>query len=136
MGIVNGSTDRNQQAAALEFAVWTSLYDSTAYGHIGSSAWAAPTSQMGSATDPHSTLYYYNGFISALNSSGINGAQFTGNILEGQGAVSGGANSGQSQEFFMLGTPIPEASTMITGGLMLLPFGVSAFRFVRKTRVA
>ena len=33
-------------------------------------------------------------------------------------------------------TPVPEASTMLAGALLLLPFGVSTLRLLRKTRVA
>ena len=32
--------------------------------------------------------------------------------------------------------PVPEPTTMIAGALLLLPFGASTFRFVRKNRLA
>ena len=32
--------------------------------------------------------------------------------------------------------PVPEASTMVAGALMLLPFGVSALRIMRKKAIA
>ena len=36
----------------------------------------------------------------------------------------------------VFGTPVPEASTMIAGALLLLPFGASTLRILRKTRTA
>ena len=133
MGIVNNpGTTGNQQAAALEFAIWTALYDSTGYGQLGAPAnWVAPTGQM-----DLTTLSYYNQYKAALTSAGSSIPLYTGNILEGVGAVSGGPGSGQSQEFFMLGTPVPEPTTMIAGALLLLPFGASTLRILRKNRAA
>jgi hypothetical protein len=135
MGIVDNTGNvgyQSQRAAALEFAVWTALYDSTGYGALGApSNWIAPTGQMDATT-----LSYYNQYKAALISAGSSIPLYTGNILEGVGAVSGGAGSGQSQEFFMLGTPIPEPTTMIAGALLLLPFGASTLRSLRKNRTA
>jgi hypothetical protein len=141
MGIVDNSGNignQNQRAAALEFAIWTALYDSTGYGHIGNSDWAAPTSQM----DP-TTLAAYNSYIAALNAATVNPAAFAGDsILEGVGAVSGGPDSGQSQEFILLKnpsplvTPAPEPTTLLAGALLLLPFGASALRLLRQNRTA
>ena len=146
MGIVNNTGnvgDQSQRAAALEFAVWTSLYNSMGYGKLGTTAaqvgpnyWAAPTSQMGSATDPNSTLYWYNTYVNALTTSGLNHAVYTGNVLESTIAVNGGAGSGGSQEFLLLGTPVPEPTTMVAGALLLLPFGASTLRILRKNRTA
>ena len=119
----------NASAAALEFAIWTALYNSTGYGALGNSYF---TIQNMTGT----TLTDYNNFITDLTSSGITGPQYTGNILEGQDAVQDGAGSGQSQEFFLLGTPVPEPTTMIAGALLLLPFGMSTLRMLRKSRTA
>jgi hypothetical protein len=33
-------------------------------------------------------------------------------------------------------TPVPEPTTMIAGALLLLPFGASTIRFLRKARTA
>jgi hypothetical protein len=125
---------QSQRAAALEFAIWTALYNSTGYGQLGANNWVAPTGQMGSGIN--STFAWYDTYINALTTSGITGPQFTGNVLEGTGAVTGGAGSGQSQEFFLLGTPVPEPTTMVVGALLLLPFGASTVRMFRKSRTA
>ena len=143
MDIVNNTGNvgyQGQRAAALEFAIWTALYDSTGYGQLGPPNnwnWVAPSMDQ-------TTQGYYDTDINGLISSGITGPQFTGNILEGQGAVSGGPNSGQSQEFFLLGTPaahitgtpVPEPTTLVAGALLLLPFGFSTLRILRKSRTA
>jgi len=42
-------------------------------------------------------------------------------------------NPGQNQDQLVI---VPEASTVIAGALLLLPLGVSAFRIVRKNRIA
>jgi hypothetical protein len=121
---------QNQRAAALEFAIWTSLYNSTGYGALGANTWAAPTGQMDATT-----LSYYNQYVNALTSASSI-PLYTGNILEGTGAISGGADSGQSQEFLMLGAAVPEPTTMIAGALLLIPFGASTLRFGRRSRAA
>jgi hypothetical protein len=36
-------------------------------------------------------------------------------------------------EFY--GTPIPEPATILAGAVLLLPFGISAFRFVRRNKI-
>jgi hypothetical protein len=122
----------------LEFAVWTALYDSTGYGKLGApNNWVAPTAQMGSASDPNSTLYWYNTYVNALISSGLTHAVYTGNVLESTIAdFPNSPNSGGSQEFLLLGTPIPEPTTMIAGALLLLPFGASTLRILRRGRAA
>jgi hypothetical protein len=138
MKIVNNTAsaytgNQSSAAAALEFAVWTALYNSIGYGQLGTPTtyWAAPTGQMDSTTRG-----FYTADLLALTSAGSSIPHYTGNILEGQGAITGGANSGQSQEFFMLGTPVPEPTTMVAGALLLLPFGASTLRFLRKNRAA
>jgi hypothetical protein len=140
MGIVNNTGSigyQNQRAAALEFAVWTALYNSMGYGQLGGSAWSAPTGQMGSATRHDSTLYWYNTYLNALTTSGLNHAVYTGNVLESTIADSpNNPNSGGSQEFLLLGTPVPEPATMVAGALLLLPFAASTLRFVRRNRAA
>ena len=49
------------------------------------------------------------------------------------GTFSYGADSGSATFDF---TPVPEPTTMIAGALLLLPFGASTIRLLRKTRTA
>lgn len=99
------------------------------YGTLGGNIWTQPT-----LTDP-TTANYYTTFLNGLTSSGITGPQFKGNVLESTIAGTG-PGSGGSQEFFLLGTPVPEPATMVAGALLLLPFGVSTLRMFRKSRTA
>jgi hypothetical protein len=132
MDIVNNVGNvgvQNQRAAALQFAVWAALYDSTGYGQLGApNNWLAPTAQMDATTKT-----WYDAYVGGLTSSGLTGPVFTGNILESTIALTG-PNSGGSQEFFLLGTPVPEPTTVIAGVLLLLPFGVSTIRILRRGR--
>jgi hypothetical protein len=124
MNIVNSVSPiatKNAEAAALEFAIWTALYDSTAYGVVGSSPWH-PNGLGTTVTS------YYNTYLTALNATGGNIPLYTGNILRGTDFT----QSGQQQEFLMLGTPIPEPTTILAGALLLLPFGASTLRILRK----
>jgi hypothetical protein len=78
-----------------------------------------------------STVSFYSSYINDLTSSGLNHAIFTGNILQST-IIGTKADSGGSQEFFLLGTPVPEPTTMIAGALLLLPFGASTVRILRR----
>jgi hypothetical protein len=131
MNIVNNTGNinyQNQRAAALEFAVWTALYDSTGYGAVSSGPWSP--NGLGSA--PYSVGSYYADYLTALNAAGGNIPLYTGNILRGTAYT----ESGQQQEFLMLGTPVPEPTTLIAGALLLLPFGVNTIRMLRNRRTA
>jgi len=148
MNIVNNTGNvgyQSQRAAALEFAVWTALYDSTGYGSVGSGPWAAPTG-TGQGQMDSTTLAYYNQYMSVFSSSPsttlINSIQaLTGNILEGQGALGGPpppqGQTGQSQEFFFLATPVPEPTACLAAVCLLaLPLGASVMRILRRNRQA
>jgi len=117
-------------AAALEFAIWTALYNSTGYAQLGNDYFTV-NGLSGTTSDD------YTAYLKGLKDSTFSGG-YTGDILEGQGAVSGGPNSGQSQEFFLLqpasqvATPVPEPATIFAGAMLLLPIGVSAARILRK----
>jgi len=63
---------------------------------------------------------------------GSDGETFTGYVDD----VTIGTATGTTTYDFEPGTPVPEASTMIAGILLLLPFGASTLRILRKTRRA
>lgn len=126
-GVYTGNQD--SAAAALQLAVWEVLYDSTGYGQLGGNRWNAPTLTSTTAT-------YYNGFLTALTTSGLNHAIYTGNILESTIALTQDGQSGGGQEFFLLGTPVPEPTTMMAGALLLVPLGMSTLRILRRNRPA
>lgn len=115
----------NDQAATLALAMYTALYNSTSYGHAsdGTANSGFDVALSGNlATD-------YNDFLSDI-ATGYNGSsQPAGAVLT--------PNAGQSgAQQTIIFTPVPEASTIIAGALMVLPFGVSTFRIMRKRRTA
>jgi len=138
MQIVNGkgaslglSGSANDQAAALEFAIWDVLYNSTGYGKVDGKAYGLPTDlTTGENTDINKF------YVAALLNTGGNIPIYNGSILEGTGAPKDGPNGGDDQEFFLLGTPVPEPTTVIAGAMMLLPLGLSALRILRRKRAA
>jgi len=125
MNIVNHGTDKNDQAAALELAIWTALYNSTGYGALAGNVWSPPTAEMGSGAG--SVKAYYDSYIADLTDGGAI-PLYTGNILRGTSYN----QLGQQQDLLMLGTPIPEPTTIIAGALLLLPFGASTVRAWRR----
>jgi hypothetical protein len=130
MSIVNSASSaatKNDQSAALEFAIWSALYNSTGYGHVntgtGSGVWHP--------NGLNATIQgYFDSDLAALNGTQGNIPLYTGDILRGVSYNT----LGQQQEFFSLGTPIPEPTTMVAGALLLLPFGASTLRILRKKR--
>ena len=141
LNIVNntGNTGhQNERAAALEFAIWSALYNSTAYGAMNTGTGVGVWHPNGL----DSTIQdYFDTYVTGLNNTHGNIPLYTGDILRGTGYN----ESGQQQEFLALGTPVPfsalgtpvpEPTTMIAGALLLLPFGASTLRFVRKNRAA
>jgi hypothetical protein len=142
LSIPSVSGTANEKAAALEFAIWTVLYNSTGYGKLGGSFYPAPTQTefehaAGETVAGGDTAFAdYNAYIAALLAKGSSIPIYTGYVLEGTGAPGDGAGAGDDQEFFLLGTPVPESTTLIAGALLLLPFGASTLRILRKNRTA
>ena len=114
-------------ATALEFAIWTALYNSTGYGAVGSTgAWVQPT-----LSDPE-IVSDYTGYLGDLKPSATPLTSYQKYILEGQpNPISSLGNpnvtptSGQAQEFFFL---VPEGGST----LLLLSAAFSGIALLRK----
>ena len=108
-------------------AMYDALYNSTDYGVVGSGPFAVSSwgGHSGALTD-------FNNYLAGLNPTGVQNNKATGYVLVP--TPTGG--SGDNQEFIINFTPVPEPTTMLAGALLLLPFGVSTLRFVRKNRAA
>lgn len=112
-----------QDWTELQLAVWSVLYNTTPSGAVGSARftgsgdrWNAANAMISSAKLPGKTEY--SGDL--LNP--------TYKLQDGSWVVATGG-----QELLVSVTPeIPEPSTMIAAALLLLPFGASAFRVLRK----
>ncbi|MGA3266070.1 MAG: hypothetical protein ABSE16_04525 [Verrucomicrobiota bacterium] len=106
-----------------------------------------PPSLYGDGTYVNAYLLASNAALSGSPQEGANG-QFLwlapdGTVLtwySGDGGGTSGWYAGWDKnsdgDVQVFGTPVPEASTMIAGALLLLPFGASTLRILRKTRTA
>jgi hypothetical protein len=115
-------TDR----AALQLAVWEALYDTTA----GSSTLDLGTGRftVNSGADALA-ISTAASWIAAVDAN----AEYAGFLLIPDPESQHGL---VAQEVFYNITPVPEPTTLIAGALLLLPFGASTLRFVRKSRTA
>jgi hypothetical protein len=114
------------QGAGLSLAMDTALYDSTAYGtYNAGSAHFQVTSGLSGAV-----LTAYNTYLAALSPAAVSANQGNGYILRNT------VNAGAGQDLIWNVTPVPEPTTMIAGALLLLPFGASTLRVLRKNRTA
>lgn len=121
---IGGTTD---QRAALQLAVWEALYDTTALGTVTGSRF---TVSAGSAAVTLASTW-----ISDLNSQANAGNfGYTGYLLYPDPLSVPNNNNEPPQELLIGANPVPEAPTVIAGALLLLPFGASAFKILRKKR--
>ena len=119
---VGGTPD---QMAALQLAVWEALYDTTVSGSVVTTG-ARFTVSGGS--DP-AAIALANTWLSGLDGS----YGLTGYLLYPSQITGVNADSEPPQELLMA-MPVPEAPTVVAGALLLLPFGASAFKILRKKR--
>jgi len=118
------------QGSGLALAMYEALYDSTAYG-------LTDTADAGrfyvTAGLSGSVLTAYNSYLGVLNgvssAASVSANLCNGNILRS-------AETGAGQDLIWNITPVPEPTTIVAGALLLLPFGASTIRFMRKNRAA
>ncbi|MGH7951810.1 MAG: hypothetical protein ACREFE_07825 [Limisphaerales bacterium] len=120
---LGGTTDEKE---ALQLAVWTALYDTVGGGSVTGTRFSF--SGVSAAVQNDVTTYL----------SGLNGSYDYPCFLLYPDPVSGQNDFGDKeppQELLI--AAVPEASTVIAGALLLLPFGVGTLRrILRKTRAA
>lgn len=145
--LTSGTTD---QKAGLQLAVWTALYNTSSTGGaggtptigsftlsssrfqvlgLGTQTWSGSwgTTSDGTAAAEAEA----NALLSQVNFSD----QYIGNLVipDPQSQNGGyGVPAITAQEVLENVTPVPEATTMIAGGLLLIPFAASTLRFRRK----
>ncbi len=105
-----GVAGQGDQAKALQAAIWHVIFD----GVGGNTVALDSTAPIGVKND-------YNNMLAALGSN-------TGNVSDFLWLTPGGNN----HSYQGLVTPVPEPTTMIAGALLLLPFGASAMRIIRR----
>lgn len=134
-----GQSTTAAQDAGIQLAIWKVLYDTTASGTIayntlstlfstGSlNAWGFSTSAMTDAEN----------YVAALDAARNGGAFMTyiDTLLK--------PNANDSQELLYTPAtpgnntaPVPEPTTILSGILLALPLGISAFRILRKKKTA
>jgi hypothetical protein len=115
-------------AAAMQLAIWKVLYDTAANGTVGT---LDNTTGFLRATGFGNGVADANTLIGYINTARGNGTftQYLDTWLK--------PNDGASQGLIYNAlTPVPEPTTMIAGALLLLPFGASTLRVLRKHRKA
>jgi hypothetical protein len=122
---IGGNAD---DMAALQLAVWEALYDTTTAGTVTGSRF---TVSGGDAN----AMNLANTWISDLNSQANAGNfGYTGYLLYPDPLSVPNNNNEPPQELLIGAQPVPEAPTVIASALLLLPFGASAFKILRKNR--
>jgi hypothetical protein len=115
-----------EQRAALQLAVWEALYDTTGSGNV-LTAGARFTVSGGSDS---AAIALANTWLSGLTGN----YGLTGYLLYPTPGIESNADGEPPQELLIGANPVPEAPTVIAGALLLLPFGASAFKILRKKR--
>jgi hypothetical protein len=135
--ISGGSSTANQTAAAaLAMAMYDSLYNSTAYGVVGTG-----TMSKGYLPDFASTLEGtdYTNDIALLNGPAVSASLAAGYVFVPTDETQTGPSG---QEFIILATAggnvtsVPEPTTIVAASLLILPFGASTLRILRKKHTA
>ena len=116
-----GTTGQTTEAMALQAAIWHVIYDGSA-GYAGAHTVTLDTSVASAALTTE-----YNNMLSALgnNTAAISSVDWV------------TPNNGSTMVFQGLVTSaVPEPATVIAGAAMLLPFGVSVLRMLRRKEAA
>jgi hypothetical protein len=103
--------------AALQLAVWDVIYNTDATGKVTGSRFSV-TTDVDSAWDLAQT------WVGSLPRT----TDYVGYLLKPTDTT--------AQELFIGVTPVPEPTTIIAGALLLLPFGASTLRALRRNRAA
>ncbi|NOS70499.1 MAG: hypothetical protein HOP33_11270 [Verrucomicrobia bacterium] len=130
--LASGTT---QDRAALQLAVWEALYDTgnpLGYSFIDTTGTGGRFEASRSAGNAArvTALSWLNGLYDS--SGNLKPFQpYTGSLLQPL-LANGQPNSGAQEMMGTLTAPVPEPTTIIAGALLLLPFGASTIRFLRR----
>jgi hypothetical protein len=113
-----------EQMAALQLAVWEALYDTTSGGNVVTTGGRLTVSGGDAAA-----VALANTWLSGLDGS----YGLTGYLLYPSQKTGVNADGEPPQEL-LIAMPVPEASTVIAGALLMLPFAASTFKILRKKR--
>ena len=113
------------ERSALQLAVWEALYDTTA----GSTTYGLSDGRFKITSGDAAAITLASSWLSAVDPNAL----YVGYLLKPDPSQQHGTDG---QEFFYNVTPVPEASTVIAGALLLLPLAASAVRILRKSNAA
>lgn len=113
------------EKSALQLAVWEALYDTTA----GSTAYALGGGRFSINSGDAAAVTLASTWLSAVDPNAL----YAGYLLKPDPTQQYGL---PGQEVFYNVSPVPEASTMIAGALLLLPLAASTVRILRKSSSA
>jgi len=132
MGLTGLQGNNAEQMAALQLAVWEALYDTTSDGNVdltGTPRFLVTGGDQAAIDDAASLV------------AGMTGSYGRTGQLLFPDPVKGGVNlngDGEPPQELLLDsvTPVPEPSTILAGALLLLPFGASTVRILRRNRAS
>jgi hypothetical protein len=124
------------RGAAVQLAIWKVLYDTAASGQLSSTSFGSGLLRANGFSNP--AILDATAMLTAVNAA-RSGGTFTAYLDTWLSPINDTLDSGPLSTQGMIynpSTPVPEPSTIIAGVLLLLPFGASTIRFVRKNRIA
>jgi len=130
------------QKAAVQLAVWAAVYDTDLSGSVEGITYNSST---GNYSFSGGRFQVTSGDQAAINLAAswlkglTGGSTYTGDLLYPDPTYQGNADGAPVQELLIRtqdAAPVPEPTTMIAGALLLLPFGASTLRVLRRNRTA
>lgn len=119
-------TMSREQAAAFQLAIWAALYDSAGVGTVTGTTFSLDSGNSSTlVTDYNNYLLELTGATSGDASVGI--------LIPNPDDSSNGPSFQKDAPQGLL-VPVPEASTVVTGMLLLMSFGVCSFKSLTKSR--
>ncbi len=121
------------QAAALQMAIWTVLYDSTGVGTVNT----AGSFQAASGSAAYTDMNAFLAKLALLSSAPAEILLPSPDDSSNGGLLSNHGINEPPQALLLvtsLATPVPEASSIISGGMLLLSFGLCSLRTFSKFR--
>jgi len=119
------SSGTQTEKSALQLAVWEALYDTTA----GSTAYGLNDGRFKITAGNAAAIALASTWLTAVDPNAL----YAGYLLKPDPTQQYGLDG---QEVFYNVSPVPEASTIIAGALLLLPLAASTVRILRKSRTA
>jgi hypothetical protein len=119
--LTSGNSDA---AAGLQLAIWSALYDSTGVGAVNTSGTFQAASGSAAYTD-------MNNYLTDLVGLTPTSAEI---LLPDPVGSPQGNPDGKPPQALLLVAPVPEASSMVAAGMLLLAFGMSSLKSFGKFR--